>query len=157
LPLRETLSELHEAAQQRPNPDAIVTRWQKAVSDLYAIIERNLADYTAEGLLILQQREVSRSEEGLGVYAINELHIIAGTETIILTPIGVTVIGAHGRVDMFKRGYVNTRCILLWTGKATNAAGWQIISPFVNDPPKIRLYSKSFFEATIDQLLKQGS
>ena len=157
LPLRETLSELHQAAQQRPNPDAIITRWQKAVNDLYEIIARNLHDYTTDGLLLLQQKEVSRSEETLGSYTINELHIIAGTETVILTPVGAIVIGAHGRVDMFKRGYANTRCIFLWNGRTTNAGGWQIISPFVQDHPTNRPYSKSFFEATLDQLLKQGS
>ncbi|MBV9584658.1 MAG: hypothetical protein JO213_07215 [Alphaproteobacteria bacterium] len=157
MPLRETLSELHQAAQQRPNPDAIISRWQKAVNALYALIANNLSDYTTEGLLLIQQREISRSEETLGSYSINELHIIAGTETVILSPVGATVIGAHGRLDMFKRGYANTRCMLLWNGRTTNAGGWQIISPFVQDHPPNRPYSKSFFEATLDQLLKQGS
>jgi hypothetical protein len=155
VPLKDTLDQLNKAAREKPNPTVVLARWRDALAELYKIVLSNLDNYIKENLIQPAQTLVTRSEEYLGSYEIAEIHLRIGNEAIILTPIGANIIGAHGRVDIYRRGYASTRCVLLWNGKATNAAGWSVMLPYDDQSKNPRRYSKQLLEEVIDYLLNQ--
>jgi hypothetical protein len=150
--LRQTLTRLHDAAQTSPDPATVIGRWQAAVSGLYDIVLRNLEDYVESNLLSVNRKPVTRFEEHPGTYEIDELHLTAGPESIIFSPVGTQIIGGHGRIDVYRRGYSAHRYMLIWNGRAGNSAVWQIISP----EHEMMRYSKQVLEELIDRLLTQG-
>lgn len=154
MPLRDTLKSLRRATQQAVDPVAAVARWRDAVDDLYGVVRQHLKEYVANNLILLQKVRVTKSEDQLGSYEIHELHLIAGPAAIILSPIGTQVIGAHGRIDMYRRGYASNRYLLLWKGNVKGAPGWQLVHPGDQTDPKP--YTKERFEEILDTLLRQS-
>ena len=118
------------------------------------MIERNLVDYIRNGLIELQRVPVTRSEDKLGAYEIDELHLKAGPETIIVSPVAAGVIGARGRLDIYRRGYADNRYMFLWTGKTTTAPGWRVAHS--SQRTALKAYTKAWIEETLDKLLTQA-
>lgn len=53
-----------------------------------------------EGLIEIVEREIEISEEHMGKYIAPSLELHIGTECIKITPVGRSIIGASGRVDI---------------------------------------------------------
>lgn len=154
MPLRDTLANLKQVRPEATDPASIRQNWQNAVSALYTMIERNLVDYIRNGLIELQRVPVTRSEDKLGAYEIDELHLKAGPETIIVSPVAAGVIGARGRLDIYRRGYADNRYMFLWTGKTTTAPGWRVAHS--SQRTALKAYTKAWIEETLDKLLTQA-
>jgi hypothetical protein len=106
--LKDTLTKLQEDEQQklqweRDKPKHIKD-WQDAVVALIAQIREYLGEYAADGSLTFTESEIELMEEGLGRYEIKTLSIVAGPATVLVRPVGTMIVGAFGRVDMYRQG-----------------------------------------------------
>lgn len=151
--LRNTLSRLRQDSPQHVDPQARLAKWRGAVRDLYQLVQRNLEEYIRNGLLVVQMNRIERSEDFIGGYEIDELHLIAGPAVVVFSPIGTYIVGAAGRVDIYRRGYADNRYLLLWKGTHTSAPGWKIAHK--SKPSAAKPYTKVQIEAILDELLQQ--
>ncbi|MCJ2135658.1 hypothetical protein MKK69_16625 [Methylobacterium sp. J-026] len=149
MPLRETIERLRDARGERDDPAEIVARWTGAVSRLYADIAGWLKPYVDDGDLILERTARAVHEEATGTYEIDVLDIGVGPETVRLEPKGAVVIGALGRVDMFRLGSGDPMFIVL-TGPAQQPT-WSLVKP--SERGRSTALTKETFEATLDELL----
>jgi len=74
--------------------------WLDSIHKLYSEIDEWLAEEQDEGLIKITEEETAISEERLGTYKAPVLILKAGTNVVKLLPIGKTIIGADGRIDM---------------------------------------------------------
>jgi len=75
--------------------------WVHDVGQLYDNIEAWLADLIKDGYIRVSRDQTAVSEELLGVYNVEMLNIIFfNNQQVTLTPKGLHVIGAVGRIDM---------------------------------------------------------
>jgi hypothetical protein len=151
--LRETLKLLNEQYQPEQDPVARLAEWKTAVEGLYRAVRANLAEYVEGGLLVPRLVSAARTEELLGTYQINELHLVAAGATVIFSPVAAQVVGAYGRVDLYRRGYADNRYILLRVRKVKGAPAWQIRH---SSDPRAEPYTKKRLEDIVDRLLKQS-
>ena len=74
--------------------------WLQQLDDLYAGMEDHLRPYTHAGDIQIERTPIQLREEDLGTYKADKLTFKIGREKIVAKPIGTSVIGARGRVDL---------------------------------------------------------
>ncbi|MBI4083402.1 MAG: hypothetical protein HY423_12415 [Candidatus Lambdaproteobacteria bacterium] len=75
--------------------------WLRRVDELYRTINQWLARYEKRGDIQFEYEEVSRQEELIGPYSVNCMIIrFFNGRKIRLTPVGLHVVAAKGRIDM---------------------------------------------------------
>jgi hypothetical protein len=74
--------------------------WIESVHGLYAQVEEMLKDSKESGDVKLQRRKMQITEDFVGTYSIPRLELNVGGERVEFRPMGVTVLGAAGRVDV---------------------------------------------------------
>lgn len=74
--------------------------WLDAVEGLLHHIRSWLAEAQREKLIKIHQDKIKITEENLGTYSAPYLVLTAAGKTVKVKPIGSTIIGADGRVDM---------------------------------------------------------
>ena len=74
--------------------------WLDAVEGLLGQIRSWLAEAQREKLLKIHPDKIKIVEESLGTYTAPCLVLTAAGKTVTVKPIGSTIIGANGRVDM---------------------------------------------------------
>jgi hypothetical protein len=74
--------------------------WLDAVEGLLSHIRSWLAEAQREKLIKVHQDTIKITEEPLGTYSAPCLLLTAAGKTVKVKPIGSTIIGADGRVDM---------------------------------------------------------
>lgn len=104
--LTEFLREQKAAAQ---SPDTVKKQeeWIKVVESLLAKIRNWLSEEALQKLISMDSDQVSITEEAIGTYIAPSLTLtVPGTrKRVKVVPIGRTIIGANGRVDMkFSQG-----------------------------------------------------
>lgn len=120
--LKEKLTRLREAALDH-DPAARIAGWTADVSALYVDIENWLASYVRDGLMAPRREEVPVEESAVGPYRINRLVFdLPAGRALILDPVGVDVIGADGRVDLFMQGERSSGYVLLLNPHPVGAA-----------------------------------
>jgi hypothetical protein len=130
--LRDTLEKLQkDVASARPlNKTAVIAEWQKAVSSLMSKIEEFLQEYRNEGTLQFEHSDVQVTEEALGTYQIPQMTLRAGSAVLMIQPIGRMIIGAAGRIDLYRqgRGAKNERVMAL-RGAPNDGSNWTLSIP----------------------------
>ena len=114
--LRETLLKMAETAEpSKQEIDAQLTEWREvAIPGLYQSIKATLSNLIAEGLISVNPpRTEHRTEELTGPYEIEVMDLAIHGRTITVNPVGLFTIGAIGRVELFARGRLDRRYILL--------------------------------------------
>ena len=113
--LEEKARKLAEAKKDRGQVDwnAQRDRWLAALGTLYQQIEAWLAPLREQGLVSSKRIPVQLSEENIGAYTAPELVLEFGTEAIVLEPRGTLIVGARGRVDVFRRGSRSDQIMLI--------------------------------------------
>ncbi|MCB9773047.1 MAG: hypothetical protein H6750_01815 [Nitrospiraceae bacterium] len=99
----ETLSEFLRKQKAADNPEERAQRqeaWLSALNKLFAKIQSWLAEAEKENLIETSIHRVNHIEESLGTLQVPRLTLKVDHKTITLKPIGATIIGADGRVDM---------------------------------------------------------
>ena len=74
--------------------------WLKRLDDFYLIIEEYLKEYVAEDKVKYSYSNIEITETYIGSYIAKTLNIDLGKHKVELKPIGTTLIGAKGRVDL---------------------------------------------------------
>jgi hypothetical protein len=141
MPLRDTLRRLGEK-QNSDSPfdrERAIQEWREAVVRLYDQIREFLKDFLDEGTITLRGITlVQLSEESLGQYPISMMSLVAGPAVIEIKPVGRMIVGATGRVDLYRqgRGSANERVMVLRTSNPSNKPDtWEL-----NIPPRDRSF-----------------
>jgi len=98
-----TLTEFLRKQKAADNPRRRLRRqreWISALEGLFETIRSWLAEAEREKLIKVRTEKVSHTEESLGTFEVPRLTMTVDHKTIVMKPIGATVIGADGRVDM---------------------------------------------------------
>lgn len=78
----------------------IKREWLSAIKGLFQNTKQWLSEAQREGLIDIKEEQVDIYEERLGKYRAPSLSLKTGKKTVKIRPIGKTIIGADGRVDM---------------------------------------------------------
>jgi hypothetical protein len=114
--LRETLLKMEETEKpSKQEIDAQLKEWREvAIRGLYQSIKEMLSDLIADGLISVNPpRTERRTEELTGPYDIEVMDLAIRGRTITVNPVGLFTAGAIGRVELFARGRLDRRYILL--------------------------------------------
>ncbi|CUS34733.1 hypothetical protein [Candidatus Nitrospira nitrificans] len=98
-----TLTEFLRKQKAADNPRLRLRRqreWVSALEGLFETIRCWLAEAEREKLIKVRTEKVPHTEESLGTFDVPRLTMTVDHKTIVMKPIGATVIGADGRVDM---------------------------------------------------------
>jgi hypothetical protein len=106
--------------------------WLGDLDALYSKIEAFLKEYVAKGSIKLDFEEVQLNERSIGIYNARKMIIHIGRQQIGLTPIGRSIIGAKGRVDV--EGSAGKARLLLVDKDATSATS--LVKVTVIDPKR---------------------
>ncbi len=140
---------LREAKKQADaeKPDDIRVEWQRALEQLFDVLEKHLRRAVEAKLLTVKRDSTAVLEPRLGQYDVPRLTISApnGREVRVL-PCARYVVGAKGRVDV---GSGPKTALLLWTD-----SGWQLANREGGRgaPPPVPLTEESFSEALLNLL-----
>jgi len=110
-----------QALSQAPPVDWDKERveWLGYLDTLYTNIGVFLKEYVDNGSIKLDFKEVRLNEENIGAYNARKMLIQIGRQEVALTPIGRSIIGAKGRVDV--EGSAGRARLLLVDKDATSA------------------------------------
>ena len=117
-----------------------------------------LSDLIVDGLITVGPRRTEpRSEQLTGQYSIDVLDLSIRGRTITFSPVARYVFGSAGRVDLFARGGLATRYLLLRTvDDATGKDRWGIVSEEgLRFPGALPELSRPTLEDAIQKLLQR--
>jgi hypothetical protein len=138
--LKDTLEKRRKelALVQSFDKSAVIDEWQKAVSALMAEIEELLQEYKNEGTLQFEPSNILLTEEALDTYQIPQMSLRAGSAVLMIQPIGRMIIGATGRVDLYRQGRAakDDRVMILRDG-SSNGSRWMLSIPHEDNSFKI--------------------
>lgn len=100
----------------RFNADAIKERFQKDLDDLYKHVSEWLKDYTDQGTVQIDFQPFDLHESTIGSYQVRKATIHIGNKKVEMIPVGATLVGALGRVDMI--GEVGSAMLLVVSKEA---------------------------------------
>ncbi|MGA2617591.1 MAG: hypothetical protein ABSF26_08285 [Thermoguttaceae bacterium] len=152
--LEKTAKKLAEAKKQREEVDWNAERdwWLAALGALYNQIEVWLAPLREQGLVSSARVPVQLSEEKIGTYTADQLVLEFGPEAIVLEPKGCLIVGARGRVDVFRRGSRGEQVMLVLSGSKAEPR-WEIWPN--RDPRQRKVVRKASFEKLLETLLQE--
>ena len=151
--LEEKAKMLAEVEKKREPVDWNAARdsWLAALNALYHQIETWLAPLQQKGLVASKRVPVQLSEEKIGVYEADELVLEFGDQGIVLEPKGTLIVGACGRVDVFRRGSRSEQIMLILSGPGEKSR-WEIWP--TRDPRQRKLMKQASFERMLETLLE---
>lgn len=97
--------------------------WIRSVNELYEQVQVMLGDSIASGDVAIDRVDMQITEDFVGTYSIPRLDLSVGGERVEFRPMGLTVIGATGRVDI--RGARDV--VTLLKDEAAAHSGWTMI------------------------------
>lgn len=157
--LRETLQKMEETEKvSKLEIRAKLKEWREvAIPRLYQTVKTMLSDLIADGLVgVNSPRTERRTEDLTGPYDIAVMDLAIRGRTITLNPVALFTIGANGRVELFARGRLDRRYILLRLEDESGKDRW--FSFPESEGPKFPLtsnpeLSRKTLEGMIERLL----
>ncbi len=99
-----TVREFFHAKKQKAGGDidwqAKKAAWIQTVENLYQTIQHFLAAPIKAGDLSVARSPKTVVEEYIGQYEVDELILQVGNERAVISPKGINIVGASGRVDL---------------------------------------------------------
>ncbi len=137
--LRDTLSEMARQAEAPLDLATLREEWVGAIEKLFNRIRDCLDEYLQDkSLSILSEGRLVIEEEDLGEYAVPTMSIKAGPMQIEVRPVGRLVVGATGRVDLYRQGRAaqHERVMILRQGSPQKGVEdkWVLSRPNKDDP-----------------------
>ncbi|RVU15335.1 hypothetical protein [Methylobacterium oryzihabitans] len=143
-----------EAESDRPQ---IIARWQSDVAALYDEIHGWLLDYERDGYLTVSTQEIHLREEPLGLYTLDAMLIHVDDLAVRLQPAGRYVLGATGRIDMFRQGRsARDERVLLVRQATPEGERWMLrppAGPRTGAASGLEPLDRASFEAAFESLL----
>lgn len=160
--LRETVAHLRAASDAAADAEArkpqLIADWQAAIHALNEQIRGWLADLEADGSIRFDCYETEIREEALGLYAVEAMKIQVGQVIVQIQPAGRMIIGAQGRVDMFRQGRsaADERVSLLRI-QHQDGMTWKLRLPVKQGmkPRVLEPLDQARFEAALEGILRQ--
>jgi len=104
--------------------------WIASVDELNTQIQDWFGDFKEEGLVEFELTRKSNTEEYIGSYEVNVLHLnFTNGREVIVEPMGTLIIGAWARFDIFMRGYNSGRYYILRDKDKNGNFSWSIANP----------------------------
>ncbi len=126
--------------------------WVASVNELNELIKKWFTDYHTEGLLEFKISEKENTEEYIGKYKVNMLHLcFTNGKEVIVEPMGTLIIGAWGRYDVYARGYNSGRYYILRNKDEDENFSWNIVNP--QTKRDVKPLTKESLEEIIEQWL----
>jgi hypothetical protein len=137
--LRDTLAEMAREAEAPLDLSALHDEWFDAIEKLFNRIRDYLDEYFQDkSLSIASEGRLVIEEEDLGEYAVPVMSIKAGPMQIEVRPVGRLIVGATGRVDLYRQGRaaLNERVMILRQGSPQKGVEdkWVLRLPNKDDP-----------------------
>ena len=158
--LRDTLKAIQDREQEAANFESrkpeVIAAWQESIRWLLKEVRAWLAEYESDGAMTFSTGVVQLDEELLGAYQAETLSIHAGPAGVRLVPVGRMIIGATGRVDIYRQGRPgDSERIKLLRTDADRPDAWALRRP---QNPMLRArdlepLNRENFEAVLDGLL----
>jgi hypothetical protein len=150
--LKDTLEKRQrESAQiQSLDKQAYIDEWKHAVDSLLRQIEEFLHEYKERGWLQFETGKLQVTEDALDTYEISQLTLRApGSAVIMIEPVGRMIIGAVGRVDIYRQGHIakDDRVMVL---RRHPTLDWQL-----SLPPEIKSFTIMSTQALSQALKRQ--
>ena len=124
--------------------------WVHDVGQLYDDIEAWLTDLIKDGYISVSRDQATLSEEWLGVYKIEKLKIIFfNNQEVTLTPKGLHVIGAEGRIDMT----IGSRVIMIV--RVGDDLGWTFAEREGRGKPKRWEFNENTFKELLAEYAEE--
>lgn len=126
--------------------------WVSSVKELNALIVDWFSDYEEEGLLKFEKTIKPHTEDYIGSYTVEVLHLLfPNNREIIIEPIGTIILGAWGRCDVYARGYNSDKYYILRYKNEDGSFSWK----FVNAQSKrdVKPLSKIILEEVFEKWL----
>jgi hypothetical protein len=101
--------------------------WLTGLNQLYAKINAWLSVPIQEQIAIVSYEETTLVEDFVNPYVVKSLCINVGTESVILKPMGMNVIGAAGRVDMVGEEGIIMLVLLKQENQENEEYQWHIV------------------------------
>ena len=116
------------AEGQRTETDWNIIRdiWLKQVEKLYREIENWFGEYFDEGYMRISFREITLSEEHIGLYQINVMELDIGGPLVVMEPVGRNILGTAGRIDLYMSGHRADRIMLLLMSDSKGQPFWEL-------------------------------
>ena len=151
--LAEKAKRLAEVEKQHMPVDWNAERdwWLATLDALYREIEGWLAPLKQQGTIAIKRLPVRLSEENIGVYTTDSLVLEFGLHGIVLEPKGTLIVGARGRVDVFRRGSRGEPIMLILSGP-NDAPRWEIWT--TRDPRHRKPMDQPSFEGVLESMLE---
>jgi len=125
--------------------------WLKQLRALHEQVRQWLAPLVGQGLVEIETRPVRLNEENIGAYAAEALILNFSGEAVVLDPQGTLIVGARGRVDVYRRGYRGAQPVMLILGGERDAPVWTIWA--TRDPATRRPLDEASLRELVDSLL----
>lgn len=164
--LRETLEQMGRSDKETAQKvRETLKQWREvAIPGLFEQVKEMLSDLIVDGLItVAPLRAEPRSEQLTGPYSIDVLDLGIRGRTITFSPVARYVVGSAGRVDLFARGGLGARYLLLRAvDDATGKDHWGIVSEKERQeskkgprfPGRLPELSRSTLENAIQNLLQ---
>ena len=137
--------------EQSIDVDAERKWWIDTVDELYTQVSGWLRDLEKKKLVEISRTRIRLSEEHLGPYGIDALVLTFGPAAVVLRPMGRLIVGALGRLDMYRRGRRSDRPIMLILGGSKAAPQWRLWPS--RDPRDAEALDAESFKAAVEALL----
>lgn len=82
------------------NRERNVLEWLKIINRLFSKVQQWTSEAEQQGLITVTKGDVEIKEDSLGTYRAPVLTLSTGVKTLKIRPVGRTIIGANGRVDI---------------------------------------------------------
>lgn len=112
---------LHDRAKPAPDVAAIRIKWQQRldlyltdVHVLFGQIREWLKPLETEGLVKIEEKQTSITEENLETYSVPELKIFLSDQLVAIKPRGTNIFGAFGRIDALGTNGSLTIVLINW-------------------------------------------
>lgn len=103
---------------QKLDPSKEKEEWINSISSVYDKVTRMLSPYGDS--IIPTRMKMELEEESLGKYQVEKLTLRIGNYYVILEPYGAILIGAWGRIDVYRMGARENGYMLLKFQNPTN-------------------------------------
>lgn len=144
--------DLRSKKQSEIDWDKRKSDWINSVNELNQQIQDWFSDFKDEGLLEFKLNEKSNSEEYIGLYKVNELHLcFANGKEVVIEPMGTLIIGAWARFDVYARGYNSGKYYILRYKDEEGNYTWNIVNP--DNRKNVEPLTKEVLEQIFDKWL----
>jgi len=154
--LKEKLQKLNESAPitnsdwQKKKDD-----WQKQIEAVLKATKEWFKPYIESNLFQLKETKKDITEEFIGTYTVNQLEFEFGSFRLVFEPVGLNIIGAMGRIDVFFRGNKTDKYILILLETKEGEAKW-FIAPFKDKTLRVE-YTNANIESIIETWIDQNT